>query len=109
MRAPEPKTRRQAAECKVALRARAAVRCAENSEANVCISSLDTLPIDQQRAGRALMFAALSHYLGAVGAPPKTMTWNGRRWWLAAADRGRLQVSAEPGWPGLLSMLNALV
>ena len=71
---------------------------------------INDLPDDWRRAAHALLYAALAHCLSAHGKSlPKTITWHGRRWYLAPLSAARLQVSAYPGLPGIVSMPGALL
>ena len=72
--------------------------------------NINSLPDDQCRAAHALLYAAVAHFLAACGRrSPKTMYWLGRRWFLAPAGQGRLEVSAYAGIPGIVSMPGVLV
>lgn len=87
-----------------------ACQAAESAQGEEFVFSINALPDDQRRAAHALLNAALAHCLLAPGkAIPKTLHWQGRRWFLSPVGRGRVQVSAYPGCCGLVSMPGALV
>lgn len=72
--------------------------------------SINALPDEECRAAHALLYAAIAHCLCAPRYRlPKTLRWQGRRWHLTQAGCGRLEVSAYPGCPGIVSMPGALL
>ena len=104
------KTRRHAAAQAMRMRAVRACSRAEEASQDKRPFCINDLPDDWRRAAHALLYAALAHCLAAHGkALPKTLTWQGRRWYLAPVNAARLQVSAYPGLPGIVSMPGALL
>jgi len=109
MSAPK-KTRRQVADDKMRRVAVDACIAAEAAHDGNRPFSINALPDEQCRAAHALLYAAIAHYLYAPRTrPPKTLYWQGRRWYFMDAGRGRLEVSAYPGCPGIVSMPGALL
>lgn len=109
MSAPR-KTRRQLADEKMCRNAVTACRWAESAHDGKRPFSINALPDDECRAAHALLYAAISHSLCAQGkGVPKTMRWQGRRWHLNAVGKGRIEVSAYPGYPGIVSMPGVLL
>ena len=72
------------------------------------VFSINDLDEPRRVAAHALIYAALAHVLGSPGKHPKTLSWQGRRWYLVPRDRGCLEVQAYRGVPGLVSMPGAL-
>ena len=109
MSAPR-KTRRQVVNDKMRRRAVDACLSAEHAHSGSQPFSINALPDDECRAAHALLYAAIAHCLCAPGGRlPKTLHWQGRRWHLTEAGCGRLEVSAYPGCPGIVSMPGALL
>lgn len=109
MSAPR-RIRRRAADQSIRLQAVWACGKAEDWHQAGRAFGINDLPDEWRRAAHALLYAALAHCLGAHGkALPKTITWQGRRWYLATLSSARLQVSAYPGLPGIVSMPGALL
>jgi len=109
MSAPR-KSRGQLAGEKMRRNAVAACRTAENAYDGKRPFSINALPDEECRAAHALLYAAIAHCLVAYGKEtPKTLHWMGRRWYLSPAGRGRLEVSAYAGYPGIVSMPGALI
>ena len=103
------KSRRQAADAEVHSAALYAARWAEFTRIRGRSFSLGDLPPTDRRAARALLSAAIAHCLCSPASRlPKTMRWQGRRWYLKPAGMGRLEVSACAGFPGLVSIPGAL-
>lgn len=109
MIAPQ-KTRRQVVADKMRRGAVDACRSAEYAHIGKRPFCINALPDDQCRAAHALLYAAIAHCLCAPrNRLPKTLHWQGRRWHLTADGCGRLEVSAYPGCPGIVSMPGALL
>lgn len=102
-----PRTRKVRNQRRLCWQAVRACNAAEfTAQAGRCFN-INDLPDDQGRAAHALLYAAVAHYL-AASKPPKTLHWQGRRWYLTPLDSARLQVAAWEGHAGLVSMPGVL-
>ena len=103
------KSRRQAAAAKVRNTAPYAARRAEFRRVRNQPFYLGDLPDADRPAARSLLSAAIADCLYSPGPPlPKTMRWQGRRWYLKPAGMGRLELSASTSFPGRVSWPGAL-